>query len=88
MHDLNVDKELKSGVISSEVYKNMLGAEIYGTATPMQWLIAKLVIIHNVIKSGNHVKFNTGNDSGVLDSEKKYFEWCEKNFPSAYNCIK
>ena len=87
MNKSNIDKELESGVVNIEFYKKMLDAEVYGTATPMQWLISKLSIIKNLIKSGIAIKYDTGYESGILDDEKKFLDWCEKNFPTAHACM-
>lgn len=88
MSDKNIDIELKNGIISADSYKDLLGAEIYGTATPMQWLIAKLSALKILIKSGMVIKFDAGDETGSINTEKEYFDWCEKHFPSAYRFIK
>lgn len=88
MGENNIDYELRKGIISIETYTALLNAEIYGTATPMQWLIARLAIIQSTVRSGVNVKFETGNEAGIIKTEKEYFEWCEKNFPSVYQIIK
>lgn len=88
MSENNIDFELKKGIVSIETYKTLLNAEFYGTATPMQWLIARLAIIQNMVKSGIYIEFETNYENGTIKSEKEYFEWCEKNFPSAYRIIK
>ena len=38
MENLELDNELQSGVISPEGFRKLLEAEVYGTASPMQWL--------------------------------------------------
>lgn len=88
MSEFNIDKELKSGVIDKEVYQQLLGAEIYGTATPMQWLIVQLLVIRDYIKSGKSVKYDTKYGSRILTSEEEFFEWIKKNFPNASVCFK
>ncbi len=71
-----LDEQLKSGVISPEGYKQLLDAEVYGTATPMQWLGKRLVIVQSAINSGVSISFNTGSETGKLETAESFNDWC------------
>lgn len=87
MENSALDNELQSGVISPEGFKKLLDAEIYGTATPMQWLEKRLLIISSVLTSGSSVYFNTGLETGKLDTQKSFAAWCKKHLPDSYKCF-
>ena len=87
MENLELDNELSSGVISPKGFEKLLDAEIYGTASPMQWLESRLLIIVTVLKSGASIYFNTGKETGKLESIEEFSIWCKKHFPDAYKCF-
>ena len=87
MENLELDKELLSGVISPKGFEKLLDAEIYGTASPMQWLESRLLTILTVLNSGSSVYFNTGKETGKLESRESFSIWCKKHFPDAYSCF-
>jgi hypothetical protein len=87
MNNLELDNELKSGVISPEGFRKLLDAEVYGTATPMQWLEKRLLIIVETLKSDASIYYNTGQETGKLDSIESFAKWCSKKLPDAYKCF-
>ncbi|WP_026972710.1 hypothetical protein [Aliagarivorans marinus] len=85
MQTEDLDNDLLSGVISQESYKKLLEAEVYGTATPMQWLEKRLLLILSAVNSGVVVSFDTGIESGQIETSEEFSVWCEKYFPDAYH---
>lgn len=84
---LDVDQELQSGRISVAGFKAMRDAEIYGTATPMQWLEKRLLMIDTVLSSGRSVTFDTGSAQGQLCNAEEFYSWCEQHLPVAFECF-
>lgn len=87
METEDLDNELLSGAISPVIYKKLLEAEIYGTATPMQWLEKRLLVILSVINSGEMLSFDIGNESGQIQTLEGFKVWCKRHFPDAYSCF-
>ena len=85
MHAL--DEQLRQGLISQEGLKQLIDAEIYGTATPMQWLEKRLRAIQEVVASGRQVTVHAQNQRVVLANQAEFEAWCARTLPDAYSCF-
>jgi hypothetical protein len=82
-----LDDELCQGLVSAEGLRKLIDAEIYGTATPMQWLEKRLHLIESVIQSGRPVTVDAGSQAITLGNWEQYAAWCAKTLPDAYSCF-
>jgi hypothetical protein len=82
-----LDHELASGKVSLEAFKALWEAECYGTATPMQWLEARLLILEHAAISGKSIKVTTPSSSFVLEGKEQFYVWCKASFRDAYACF-
>ena len=82
-----LDKELAAGKVSTEAFKALCDAECYGTATPMHWLEARLLVLEQAANSGIPIQVSTQYSSQVLESKEQYYEWCKSSFKDAYACF-
>lgn len=82
-----LDAELSKGLVSEEGLKELLEAELYGTATPMHWLEKRLRVIEGAIESGRQVVVHHQGKQTKLASRAQYESWCAQMLPDAYSCF-
>ena len=87
MTAFDLDKKLRAGNVCADSFKQLEDAEIYGTATPMQWLEKRLRLIAKVARSEHVINFDTGRESGEFQGIEEFNNWCQKYFPDAYACF-
>jgi urease accessory protein UreE len=73
--------------MSRNTFQQLRDAEIYGTATPMQWLEKRLKVMEKTLKKGKEIGLETEEGIQVLRSQSDFYIWCQENFPDAYACF-
>jgi len=56
LNNRELDSEIANGYVSIDSLKEFRDAEIYGTATPMQWLEKRLRILEKLNKEGRGLR--------------------------------
>lgn len=78
------ESEILAGVISENGLQRLQDAEVYGTATPMQWLGERLKILRSLVAAGSPIEIQNKMGKQLLTSEAQFFDWCKQALPDAF----
>lgn len=84
MTNSKLDSEIENGYVSIASLKEFRGAEIYGTASPMQWLEKRLRILEKLNEEGRRLRVYDGTTYIVIQEESEFYKWCAIVLPDAY----
>ncbi|HHG3486971.1 TPA: hypothetical protein ACPVZC_003105 [Vibrio parahaemolyticus] len=85
---MTIDEQIEQGVVNSDGFNQLIGAEVYGAATPLQWLSKRLNRIRTLIKGGMKFSYDTGFEAAEISTIDEFENWCRKYFPEGYQCLR
>ena len=82
------DLEISQGFVSIATLKKFQDAEDYGTATPMQWLIKRLLVLRSFVESNRKLHLFDGKEVIEISNSFEFDLWCSKVLPTCLQLLK
>lgn len=79
------DDQINAGRVELALFLRLREAEIYGTATPMQWLGKVLSKLQFQLKDGRIVEIEDQNGIEIITDLPGFYEFFRRNFPDAFH---